>query len=344
MHDDGLLNISEGGLLASAHFIGYLLGALAAGRLQARSSVSLYSALVVIALSTVTIGLTNSFAIWLVARWLAGLCSALVLVTVSTQIVIKLAELARPELQGLVFAGVGGGISIAGAVALLWSVSGLSSSVAWIVFGLASLVVTAVIYGFASGTGSVDCERDHTNSRARHPLQWQLTIPYGMMGVGYIIPATYLPIMARDTIGSPILFGMGWPVFGLAATLSTLIITRFQSRFTNRRIWIVSQLIMALGLAIPALVPGTGYVVFGGICVGGTFMIITMVGVKEAHRLAGPGQAQKLVATMTTAFASGQVVAPPVAGLIYESTGSFAFPLLLGSVLLVASLIPFLRH
>ena len=31
MQDDGLVSISEGGLLASSHFLGYLLGALFAG-------------------------------------------------------------------------------------------------------------------------------------------------------------------------------------------------------------------------------------------------------------------------------------------------------------------------
>ena len=44
-----------------------------------------------------------------------------------------------------------------------------------------------------------------------------LVLCYGIFGFGYILPATYLPSLARSLVDDPRLFGMVWPVFGLAA-------------------------------------------------------------------------------------------------------------------------------
>src|SRR3546814_7441571 len=45
------------------------------------------------------------------------------------------------------------------------------------------------------------------------------------------------------------------------------------------------------------------------VCVGGTFMVITMLGMQEAQA-AGGRQAKKLIAAVTAAFAAGQLIGP----------------------------------
>ena len=340
MHDDGLLGIADGGVLASVHFVGYLMGALFAGRTGRWPSATLYGSLCLIALSTAAMGLSGSFSVWLAARWTAGFCSALVLVTVSAVFVKRLAELRRPELQGMVFAGVGAGILIAGLMTLQFSVLGMSSRWAWLLFGLISLIVAAAVYAQVGPAALGEAQPVRTDAASTGPLEWRLMLPYGAMGVGYIIPATYLPIMARNIVDAPLIYGLGWPVFGLAAALSTLLASRFQSKYSDRRVWIVSQAIMAAGLAAPALFAGIGAIVVSATCVGGTFMVITMTGMREAHRLAGPKQAQRLIAALTVAFAAGQIVGPAAAGWIYDLSGSFSLPLLLASLLLIGSLAP----
>jgi predicted MFS family arabinose efflux permease len=69
-------------------------------------------------------------------------------------------------------------------------------------------------------------------------------------------------------------------------------------------------------------------------------MVITMIGMKEAHRVAGPDDAQRHIAVMTFAFAVGQIAGPFVAGFAYEATRDFAYPLLVASALLVLTLAP----
>ena len=71
----------------------------------ARSALRL--ALLAIALATLAMGFVESVAAWAALRWIAGVCSAWVLVLVGNFIVRRLAEGGQAAGQGLVFSGVG---------------------------------------------------------------------------------------------------------------------------------------------------------------------------------------------------------------------------------------------
>lgn len=342
MQAEGLVSIGEGGLLASVHFVGYAMGAWLAGRLTSSPRTLLFASLISIALSTIAMGLTNINAVWLLARWIAGLCSAFVLVIVSTYVVKHLAELGRADLQGGVFAGVGGGTALAGFACLGMMALATASWLIWLLLGLATLAAAAVLFATIGGRLFERANDAGTDGNRRASLAWHLVIPYGAMGAGYIIPATYLPIMAQQSISSPLLFGWVWPAFGTAAALSTLIAARLHKSYSNRQIWTASQLVMAFGLILPALWPQIVFVTIGGLCVGGTFMVITMAGLKEAHQITGAASTQHQIAAMTTAFALGQIIGPLLAGWAYDIMQSFTYPLLLGGIILVISLAPML--
>lgn len=61
--------------------------------------------------------------------------------------------------------------------------------------------------------------RHHTNAIGKTEQQimswWLLAILYGLAGFGYIIVATYLPLMAKDA-GSPLLTAHLWTLVGLS--------------------------------------------------------------------------------------------------------------------------------
>lgn len=343
MQTEGLLSISGAGALASVHFIGYAMGALLAGRLSSSPRTTLFTSLVVIGLATILMGLSSSYSIWIFARWIVGVCSALVLVVVSTYFVKHLADVGRADLQGWVFAGVGGGTALVGLVMLMFMATGAPSQLSWQVFGFATLAATAAIFMLLGARSFVSASTNCLDARAYQTLPWQLILPYGAMGAGYIIPATYLPIMAQQAVSSPMTFGWSWPIFGFAAVVSTLFTARLHHTFSNQNIWIASQLIMAFGLLVASFWPNIIGVAISGLCVGGTFMVITMAGMKEAHRIAESGHAQHLIAAMTASFAFGQIVGPFLAGWAYDATNSFAYPLLMGSVMLVMTLAPMIK-
>jgi predicted MFS family arabinose efflux permease len=144
--------------------------------------------------------------------------------------------------------------------------------------------------------------------------------------------------MARASFDSPIVFGWSWPLFGMAAFVSTLLASRFQARYSNRQIWAAGQALMALGLILPVLLPHIVTITVAGLCVGGSFMVVTMVGMKEVHRMAPPRDVMRHIGVMTTAFASGQIAGPLIASLCFAMSGSLSGSLLLTSAMLLLSL------
>src|SRR4051812_14496305 len=117
MQEDGL-SLAQGGWLASANYVGYLVGALWATARQARPHVAIRAALLGIALSTLAMGMTQNFAAWALLRAAAGVASAWALVQVSAWCLERLAPLRNPRLGAAVFTGVGAGIAVAGGLCL----------------------------------------------------------------------------------------------------------------------------------------------------------------------------------------------------------------------------------
>src|SRR5574337_384824 len=116
MEADAGLSLAAAGWLASANYLGYLIGALIAARLSLAQAVR--GGLLLIAVVTFAMGLTHVFALQLLLRLLAGIASAWVLVHVSAWALGRLLALRRADANGLLFAGVGVGIAAAGLVCI----------------------------------------------------------------------------------------------------------------------------------------------------------------------------------------------------------------------------------
>jgi predicted MFS family arabinose efflux permease len=151
-------------------------------------------------------------------------------------------------------------------------------------------------------------------------------LAYGAFGFGYIVPATFLPAAARQVVPDPAVFAWTWPVFGLAAAISTLAVSRVWRDVAPRPLWAGAQLVMAAGLLAPALRTIVPTLLLCAVCVGGTFMVVTMAGIQEARRVAGAA-APRLIAAMTAAFALGQLLGPfTVTSLGSASSPGVALP------------------
>ncbi|UUX50604.1 MFS transporter [Nisaea acidiphila] len=340
MQQDGTLDIPGGSLLAAANFVGYWMGALSAAALPMPPRNALRLALIATGLVTAAMGFTEHYWLWLALRWLAGLFSAWTLIIVSNHVIRALAEAGETGRQGWVFAGVGTGIALAGIACLGFMVAGLSANASWIALGGGTLLLAGLLSLLIGAEVPTIRKRAADGASERTPLVWRVVIAYGTMGLGYIIPATYLPLMARQIVPDPMVFGWSWPVFGLAAALSTIAARNLFARHGNRKVWAAGQAVMALGLLLPALAPNMATIILSGLMVGGTFMVITMAGMKEAHVIAPPGDVSRHIAVLTTAFATGQIVGPPAASLLRELTGSFSTGLLGAAVLLLLTALP----
>jgi predicted MFS family arabinose efflux permease len=129
-------------------------------------------------------------------------------------------------------------------------------------------------------------------------------------------------------------FGWVWPVFGIAAAISTLVAARFGHRLAPRRLWMGAQWVLAAGVLAPVVSLNVVTLLTAAICVGGTFMIITMAGIKEVLRVGGP-QASRAVGMMTAAFAVGQIAGPLTVSLFSGSNDAFTVTSIIAALALV---------
>ena len=135
MREDGLVSITGGGFLASVHFFGYWLGAVSAAKIPCPPRTMLRLSLLAIGAGTLGMGMTDDFTVWLLLRWLSGVCGAWVLVLIFNYTIKQLADNGGGDYQGWVFSGVGAGITIAGLGCLTFMVNQTGSSQGWLILG-----------------------------------------------------------------------------------------------------------------------------------------------------------------------------------------------------------------
>src|SRR6516225_4073576 len=334
MQQDAALTLTVGGWLATGNYLGYLLGALACIAMQPRPLPAMRWGLVAVGLLTLSMGLSSSPPLWLASRFLAGAASAFVLVGTSAWAMPILARHGREEWSGHVFSGVGIGIAFAGLFGLFGGIDEWGSRLTWIVLGLIA-VALAVLLWRPLAADPVPVVRTAAQTPRALPRQAMISaVCYAAFGFGYIIPATFLPALARGYIDSPAMFGLVWPVFGVAAALSTFAGARLGRALSPRQLWMRAKWVLAFGVLAPALWINVPTLLISAVCVGGTFMIIPMAGTKEALRLGG-APASLAVGVMTAAFGAGQIAGPLAVSMLGRSDRAFA----LASLIAVAGLI-----
>src|SRR5690606_21069845 len=211
------------------------------------------------------------------------------------------------------YAGVGVGIAASGLACLALMQAGAGADLNWLALGaLAGATALAAALALrrrpAPAAAPAAARRPAAPAGERRDIRW-LTLHYGLFGMGYIVPATFLPAMAQARVADPAVFGWVWPCFGAAAAASCLIAPRLARGGDERRIWRAAQLLMAAGMAAPALRDSLGAIALAALLVGGTFVVITQAGMQAARRSAG-ASAARAAAAMTAAFAVGQILGP----------------------------------
>ncbi|WP_342153730.1 YbfB/YjiJ family MFS transporter [Methylorubrum sp. SB2] len=305
---DGGLDAATGAEWAAANYVGYLVGALTAARF-ADPRRGLRLGLVGVAVTTLAMAGLGAVPTPLVGAGLraaAGVFSAWALVCASAW---GLAELARHRAEALgawIYTGVGLGIALAGLLA--WLGGRQPADRLWLELGLIAALGAGLVWRFSRGPSATAAVPRAAPAPDRSG-QAALVICYGAFGFGYIVPATFLPAMARALTPDPLVFGLAWPLFGLAAALSVAGVARWLKRTPRRRVWAVAQGLMALGTALPLALPSLWTVAASALLVGGTFMVATMAGLQLA-RAAHPADPTPLIARMTAAFAAGQIAGP----------------------------------
>ena len=332
------LTSSVAGLIASANFTGYLLGAVmaAAPALPVTQRSGLLFALTVSTITTAEMALTPDPYIFAALRFFGGVASAFAMVLAASLVLDRLRAAGAAQLSWLHFAGIGFGIALSALAVYAAGEAALGWRGAWIVSGLLSLAGTA---------GVMLLVRDEIAPRTEFPGGggyapgfWPLAFAYGLFGFGYVITATFVVAQARME-NSPGFECAIWVVAGLAAMPSVALWASLAGRIGLTRAFGIACAVEAFGIALSVLWTGRAGLLLAAGAFGATFMGIVALGVMAARNMA-IGDPRRAIAVMTAAFSIGQIVGPSFGGFLADRSGAFLWPVLTASAaLLVAAAI-----
>ncbi len=374
MLQDGVVDLATSSWLASANYLGYLLGALVCtfqpwlwrrlGREAAVSGPSIVR-FGLVATAIVTAAMAPDWpAIWPLLRFAAGVASALVFVYISGWCLNRMAQLKVPEMGALIYVGPGAGIVVSGLVASGMVAAHQPAAIGWLVFGVLAAGLTALVWPVlcrsalpASAVTSVapTTSRGGATRHGRTELAL-LALAYGLAGLGYIVSATFLPVIARQAIPDSFWLDLFWPIFGLGIMLGALLASRLRSAMDLRLRLLVCYLLQACGVALGLLWPTSAGLALGSLLLGLPMTAITYFAMQEARRLS-PAQPASLMGLLTAVYGLGQVVGPPVTAAFLARAASAdagftqalilaAGALVLGSIVFACMLrrFPLARH
>lgn len=326
------LSSAQAGLIASANYLGYLAGALAAagtwpggGRWR-----WFVGSLAASALTTAAMGLTGSLAAFLSLRLVGGVASAFVMVFGAALVLDRLAAAGRPGLSAVHFAGVGSGIALSAVLVALLAALDFGWRVQWLAGGAISLLALAVVLRLVPD--EVEPPRSAI-SGAPAGIDRRLValvVAYGLVGFGYVITATFISTIVRTTPAVQSIEPVVWLAVGLAAAPSVALWNRAAARIGTGRAFAAACLLEAMGVAMSVLARNEPAVLLAAVLLGGTVMGLTALGLVHARTLT-QGDPRRVMALMTASFGLGQMVGPTFAGVTYRFGDSFLLPSLVAA-------------
>lgn len=339
------ISSADAGYIAAGNFAGYLAGAILAGQGWAagRERMIALSSLLATAALLAAMALTTSVPAFVAIRFLAGLASALAMILTSS-IVLPYARNCGKQghvVNFLHFGGVGVGIALSSALALIVNTSAGDAAHGWRINWLAGAAITLAAVLLVHFM----LPRPHgvTERKVEPKLEWKLplvllTTSYGLFGFGYVITATFLVTIARQGDAGPTIEFLAWFVTGCAAAVSLLAWHPLAIRIGLSRSYMVAMTVLALGVLCSVLLPPTAGALLGGFLLGATFMVVTAYGLQLGGKLA-PESPRRALASLTAAFGTGQIIGPLAAGWAAEKSGSFALPTLIATAVLVVCVV-----
>ncbi len=345
LHGGGL-DLRHGSWLASLNYAGYFVGAMGCAALRFAPARVVRAGLVATALLTVVMGLTQTFWLWAVVRFVAGAVSAVTFVFASQWGLRRLTQLGAHAWSGVIYTGPGVGIVATGL--LVSAAGGFGARAGWIGFGVVCALIVSIVWpvfvetprpahqaGAASSAHAAGAQGAPDAPGASRADAFWLVVLYGVPGFGYIITATFLPVIARHALPGSIWPDLFWPMFGAALIVGALFAARLPLHWDNRLLLAVCYVLQALGIASGIVWPNAAGFSLGSVLIGLPFTAITLFAMREARIMRGD-HAAALMGYATGAYGIGQILGPLVAAPLAASSGSFSPSLWLAALALVA--------
>jgi MFS family permease len=150
-----------------------------------------------------------------------------------------------------------------------------------------------------------------------------LTLAYGLSGFGYIITATFLPVIARTALPDSAWPDFFWPMLGIGVALGALLASRIPSHIDQRMLLVICYLMQSAGVALSNWLPDLVGFAIGSILVGLPFTAITFFAMQVGRKLHAHAPSA-IIGLLSAAFGLGQIVGPPMAAALIARAPSTA--------------------
>lgn len=334
---EGILSLHRASIAASANYAGYLIGALFAIKIQSQHSyISCILATAGTALCLTLLAYVDSTSVIIFIRGLAGVLSAFAMISASLWL---LEQQKQTHQAPILYAGVGLGIALSAELLVFGTQLGWHSQSLWLLLGASSLLLGFVaIAGLSRAQPQAAFESDLSHKNTQLPKAAALILIYALAGFGYIITATYLPLLVKQALPN-IDAAHIWAIFGLGAIPSCFFWHDFHSKRGTRVALSANLGLQAVGVVLPIIIPTALGYLFSALLVGGTFMGTVTIAMPVAQRIAHQSKSN-LIAIMTVVYGLGQIIGPIAANTLFSIYHTLNSSLITAAgALLIATLI-----
>ena len=331
---------TNGGLIASWNFFGYLCGSLLSilSFFKKKIKFVFFISVLTSILTTLLMSFYNVVIDFIAIRFFAGLSSAFVLIFGTALILPSIQQVGKKSLSTSHFMGVGFGIVISSILVSILGNYGFNWSDLWIGVAILSIILAIPIFLFTPN--EINSNESNKSSNSYSNLSFNLiTLSYGLYGFGYVILGTFISTMARETVGFQSTEVYVWLLVGLAGIPMVVFWPWFGKKIGNDLALFLACAIMGLGIIMPILIENQIGIIFASILLGATFIPITALAFLEGQ-IRYSGSIRVSTAILTTAFSIGQMIGPYFGGLIIDLFFSYKIALFISSIsLFIASLL-----
>ena len=336
------LNITktEGGLIASWNFFGYLCGSLfsISSIFKKRIKLVFFISIVLSISTTFLMSINDEVVFFIIIRFISGLSSAFVLIFGTALILPSIQAFGKKSLSTSHFMGVGFGIVISSILVTFLGELGFHWDDLWIGVSVLSVILAVPI--FICTPNEILHYSYSQNSNYKNNFSFSLiSISYGLYGFGYVILGTFISAMARETSGLEATEMYVWLLVGLAGIPMVIFWPWFGKKIGNDLALFFACAIMGLGVLMPVLLENKVGITSASILLGSTFIPITALALLEGQSRYN-GSIRVSTAILTSSFSVGQMIGPYFGGVIIDLFNSYSIALTISSIsLFIASIL-----
>lgn len=343
--DDGQISAQQGAVIATWNYLGYLIGALLAVRWHRIEHIRLILplALAVHVLTTLAQTQLDQAGPIAASRLLNGVANGAVFVQAPALLLEWLVVRQRAALSGLVYIGVGAGLLLSSTLVTATSDILVGASRWW----PAALISLPLAWWGVHRMRQLELP-DQPRPKdgapvAKTPLLDRASAPlflaYAGAGLGYILPMTFLPLLARLQLpaGAWLIDG-SWLIVALATLPSTWLWNYLGGRLGDLPALRLNFIVQLLGVLAAVILPGAVGVVLCAILVGGTF-IGTVLLTQRVGRAMHPHQGPRLSAALVALYGFAQMAGPWLAKKWLDAGGTLDSAFWIGVIALALGLI-----